>query len=58
MEIAELIKNHFLDSCSNNMHDLKHRRDIINKYKKQIEILNEFINLEDESLKRLEKSED
>ena len=40
------------------MHDLKHRRDIINKYKKQIEILNEFINLEDESLKRLEKSED
>ena len=58
MEIAELIKNHFLDSCSNNMHDLKHRRDIINKYKKQIVILNEFINLEDESLKRLEKSED
>ena len=57
MEIAELIKNHFLDSCSKNFHDLDHRRKIINIYKKQIEILNEFITVEDKSLKRLESDE-
>ena len=54
MEIAELIKNHFSDSCSNNMHDLKHRRKIINKYKEQLNILEDFINVEDNSLKNLE----
>ena len=58
MEISELMKNHFLDSCSNNMHDLKHRRKIIDEYKKQIDILNDFIKLEDQSLKRLEKNND
>ena len=46
MEIAELIKNHFLDSCSNNMHDLKHRRKIINKYKEQLNILEDFIKVQ------------
>ena len=40
------------------MHDLKHRREIIDKYKKEIEILNDFIKLEDQSLKRLEKNSD
>jgi len=57
MEISELIKNQFLDSCSSNMHDLKHRRDIINKFKDQLDILKEFIKLEDQSLKRLEKGQ-
>ena len=52
------MKNHFLDSCSNDMHDLKHRRKIIDEYKKQINILNDFIKLEDQSLKRLEKNDD
>jgi|TARA_Y100001973_G_C5142578_1_gene303731 hypothetical protein len=55
MEIAELIKQHFLDSCSDNFHDLEHRRKIINTYKEQIKILHEFIDVEDKSLKRLEK---
>ena len=40
------------------MHDLKHRRKIIDEYKKQINILNDFIKLEDQSLKRLEKNDD
>jgi|TARA_R110002020_G_scaffold154672_2_gene334763 hypothetical protein len=54
MEISEYIKKHFLDSCSDNMHDLKHRRQIIELYKEQIKTLEEFINIEDESLKKLE----
>lgn len=54
MEISEYIKKHFLDSCSDNMHDLKHRRQIIELYKEQLKTLEEFINIEDESLKKLE----
>lgn len=54
MEISELIKKHFLDSCSDNMHDLQHRREIIDIYKKQLKVLEEFINIEDKSLKKLE----
>ena len=54
MEISEYIKKHFLDSCSDNMHDLKHRRQILELYKEQIKTLEEFINIEDESLKKLE----
>ena len=54
MEIYEFMKKHFLDSCSNNMHDLKHRREIIETYKEQFKLLKEFIKIEDESLKRLE----
>jgi len=54
MEISEYIKKHFLDSCSDNMHDLKHRRQIIQLYKEQLKTLEEFINIEDESLKKLE----
>ena len=54
MEISELIKKHFLDSCSDNMHDLKHRREIIEVYKEQIKILKDFIKVEDNSLKKLE----
>ena len=54
MEISEYIKKHFLDSCSDNMHDLKHRREIIEVYKEQLKILKDFIKVEDESLKKLE----
>ena len=54
MEISEYIKKHFLDSCSKNMHDLNHRREIIETYKEQLKILNDFIKVEDESLKKLE----
>ena len=54
MEISEYIKKHFLDSCSDNMHDLKHRRQIIELYKEQLKTHEEFINIEDESLKKLE----
>ena len=35
-----------------------YRRKIIDEYKKQINILNDFIKLEDQSLKRLEKNDD
>lgn len=54
MEISEYIKKHFLDSCSKNMHNLKHRREIIEIYKEQLKILKEFIKVEDDSLKKLE----
>ncbi len=54
MEISEYIKQHFLDSCSNNMHDLNHRRDLINIYKEQLKKVKEFIKIEDESLSKLE----
>jgi|TARA_S200002703_G_scaffold142669_1_gene135237 hypothetical protein len=58
MEIAEYIKKHFLDSCSKNMHDLKHRREIIEVYKEQLKLLKDFIKIEDESLKKLENGID
>tara|TARA_R100000773_G_C4170639_1_gene84473 strand:+ start:361 stop:567 length:207 start_codon:yes stop_codon:yes gene_type:complete len=54
MEISEYIKQHFLDSCSTNMHDLVHRRQLINVYKEQIEKVKQFIKIEDDSLKKLE----
>jgi len=54
MEISEYIKEHFLDSCSNNMHDLNHRRELINIYKEQLKKIRKFIKIEDESLKKLE----
>tara|TARA_R100000781_G_scaffold115021_1_gene88549 strand:+ start:8770 stop:8979 length:210 start_codon:yes stop_codon:yes gene_type:complete len=54
MEISEYIKEHFLDSCSNNMHDLNHRRELINIYKEQLKKIKKFIKIEDESLKKLE----
>jgi len=54
MEISEYIKQHFLDSCSTNMHDLAHRRELINVYKEQIEKVKQFIKIEDDSLKKLE----
>ena len=49
-----MIKNNFLDSCSTNMHDLTHRRDLINIYKEQLRKINKFIKTEDKSLKKLE----
>tara|TARA_R100000700_G_C3166357_1_gene141419 strand:+ start:817 stop:1026 length:210 start_codon:yes stop_codon:yes gene_type:complete len=54
MEISEYIKERFLDSCSNNMHDLNHRRELINLYKEQLKKIKKFIKIEDESLKKLE----
>jgi len=54
MEISEYIKQHFLDSCSSNMHDLNHRRELINIYKEQLKKVKEFINIEDISLSKLE----
>jgi hypothetical protein len=54
MEISEYIKQHFLDSCSKNMHDLNHRRELINIYKEQLKKVKEFIKIEDKSLTKLE----
>lgn len=54
MEISEYIKQHFLDSCSTNMHDLNHRRELINIYKEQLKKIKKFIKIEDESLSKLE----
>jgi hypothetical protein len=54
MEIAEYLKKNFLDSCSNNNYDLKHRRKIIDTYKEQLKIISAFLKTEDESLKKLE----
>ena len=56
MEIAEYLKRNFLDSCSNNNHDLKHRRRIINIYKREIKIILDFLKTEDDSLKKLEEN--
>lgn len=57
MEIAEYLKRNFLDSCSNNNHDLKHRRKIIDNYKEQLKIISDFLKIEDKSLKKLEKNQ-
>ena len=54
MEISEYIKKHFLDSCSTNMHNLNHRRELINIYKEQIKKVKQFIKIEDASLTKLE----
>jgi hypothetical protein len=56
MEISEYLIKRFLDSCSYNKHDLKHRRKIIDIYLEQIAVINEFIKIEDKSLKNLEKN--
>tara|TARA_A100000171_G_C2129467_1_gene145724 strand:+ start:377 stop:529 length:153 start_codon:yes stop_codon:yes gene_type:complete len=40
------------------MHDLKHRREIIEVYKEQLKLLKDFIKIEDESLKKLENGID
>ena len=55
MSLYEYLKNNFLDSCSNSMHDLKQRREIINEYKEQIDEFKKLLNEECKSLKHLEK---
>jgi hypothetical protein len=55
MSLYEYLKNNFLDSCSNSMHDLKQRREIINEYKEQIDEFKKLLNEECKSLKDLEK---
>ena len=55
MNLYEYLKNNFLDSCSNSMHDLKQRREIINEYKEQIDEFKKLLNEECKSLKHLEK---
>jgi hypothetical protein len=55
MKLFEFLKNNFLDSCSNSMHDLKQRREIIDEYKEQIDEFKQLLNQECKSLKNLEK---
>lgn len=55
MKLFEFLKNNFLDSCSNSMHDLKQRREIIDEYKEQIDKFKQLLNEECKSLKNLEK---
>ena len=54
MNVFEFLKKNFLDSCSHSMHDLKQRRNLIDRYKKHLKNFDEFLNVEDESLKNLE----
>ena len=54
MNIFTFLKKTFLDSCSYSMHDLKQRRNLIDTYKKHLKNFDEFLNVEDESLKNLE----
>ena len=58
MEISEYLIKRFLDSCSHNNHDLKHRRKIIDIYLEQISIMNKFLKIEDNSLKKFEDGND
>ena len=54
MSLYEFLKENFLDSCSNSMHNLEERRKIINSFKKEIKDFNDLLNEECESLKHLE----
>ena len=58
MEISEYLIKRFLDSCSHNKHDLKHRRKIIDTYIEQLELINQFLKIEDNSLKKFEDGDD
>lgn len=55
MSLYEFLKENFLDSCSNSMHDLEERRKIINTFKKEIKDFNNLLEEECKSLKHLEK---
>jgi len=55
MSLYEFLKQNFLDSCSNSMHDLEERRKIINSFKEQIKDFNNLLEEECKSLKHLEK---
>ena len=54
LNVFELLKKNFRDSCSHSMHDLKQRRNLIDTYTKHLKNFDEFLNIEDESLKNLE----
>ena len=54
MNLFEFLKNNFLDSCSRSKHNLQHRRKLINLFKKHLKNFDEFLNVEDKSLKNLE----
>tara|TARA_R100000700_G_C3135451_1_gene119106 strand:+ start:120 stop:293 length:174 start_codon:yes stop_codon:yes gene_type:complete len=54
MSLYEFLKENFLDSCSNSMHNLEERRKIINSFKKEIKDFNDLLNEECKSLKHLE----
>ena len=55
MKLYDYLKKNFLDSCSESMHDLRQRREIIDEYKEQIDEFKELLNEECKSLKNLEK---
>ena len=55
MKLFEFLKNNFLDSCSNSIHDRKQRREFIDEYKEQIDAFKQLLNQECKSLKNLEK---
>ena len=55
MSLYEFLKENFLDSCSNSMHDLEERRKIINTFKKEIKDFNNLLEEECKSLKHLAK---
>ena len=55
MSLYEFLKENFLDSCSNSMHNLEERRKIINTFKKEIKDFNNLLEEECKSLKHLEK---
>ena len=54
MSLYEFLKQNFLDSCSNSMHDLDERRKIIEEYKEEVKQFKELLNEECKSLKHLE----
>ena len=54
MSLYEFLKENFLDSCSNSMHNLEERRKIINSFKKEIKDFNDLLDEECKSLKHLE----
>lgn len=55
MTLFEYLKKNFLDSCSESMHDLKQRREIIDDYIQEINQFKKMLKQEDKSLKKLEK---
>ena len=54
MRLFEYLKKNFLDSCSESMHDLKQRREIIDVYKSEIKEFRKLLIKEDKSLRNLE----
>jgi len=54
MEIYEYIIKQYLDTCSDNIHDLDFQRKITNTYLEQLEKAKNCIIIEDKRLKELE----